>query len=91
MVSRVKLDKAGRVVLPKTVRDQLQLRAGDILELESYGKEITLRRVAGHAQLHKKFGVWVFRSCEPLTNEMVQKAVRRVRDERQRQIVGKHL
>jgi AbrB family looped-hinge helix DNA binding protein len=89
MVSRLTLDKAGRIVLPKPVRDELQLQAGDTLELESSGEEITLRPARSNAQLHKKHGVWVFRSGEPLTNEMVEKTVRDVREERHRQIVGK--
>jgi AbrB family looped-hinge helix DNA binding protein len=90
MVSRLTLDKAGRIVLPKPVRDELQLRAGDTLELESSGEEITLRPARGNAQLHKKRGVWVFRAGEPLTTEMVETAVRDTREERHRQIVGKN-
>jgi AbrB family looped-hinge helix DNA binding protein len=35
MTSRLTVDKAGRVVLPKPVRDELQLSPGDSLELES--------------------------------------------------------
>jgi AbrB family looped-hinge helix DNA binding protein len=33
MTTPVTLDKAGRVVLPKPVRDEMQLCAGDSLEL----------------------------------------------------------
>ncbi len=48
------LDKAGRVVLPKPVRDDMQLRAGDSLELESSEDSIVLRPRRGGAGLHQK-------------------------------------
>ena len=89
MLSKLTLDKAGRIVLPKPLRDELQLEPGDTLELETSGEEIVLRPARGSAQLRKKQGVWVFRSCEPLTPEMVAKTVREVRRERESQILGK--
>jgi len=39
----VTLDKAGRVVIPKTLRDELHLEPGDTLELEAEGERVTLR------------------------------------------------
>jgi len=89
MVSRLTLDKAGRIVLPKPLRDELRLEAGDTLELESSGEEITLRPARGNAQLRKKHGVWVFRSGEPLTPEIVEKTAHKVRQERENHILGK--
>lgn len=83
------MDKAGRVVLPKAVRDELELSPGDVLELESSEKQMTLRPLRGAAPLHKKHGVWVFRSGEPLSQEVVEKTLRQVRRERERQILGK--
>ena len=47
MTTILTLDKAGRVVLPKPLRDELELAAGDTLELESRGEQITLRPVRG--------------------------------------------
>ena len=88
MTSRLTIDKAGRIVLPKPVRDDLRLKAGDSLELESTTEEIVLRPVTGKGQLRKKQGVWVFHSDEPLTPEMVRKTIRDVRRERERQIWG---
>jgi AbrB family looped-hinge helix DNA binding protein len=43
MITRLTLDKAGRIILPKPLRDELRLEAGDTLEVESSGEEITLR------------------------------------------------
>jgi AbrB family looped-hinge helix DNA binding protein len=89
MTGRLTLDKAGRIVLPKILRDEMRLQAGDTLEIESSTNEITLRPTRGHAQLRKKHGIWVYRSGEPLTQEMADKAVRDARQEREDQILGK--
>jgi AbrB family looped-hinge helix DNA binding protein len=88
MRTKLTVDKAGRVVLPKPLRDELQLEAGDILEVESSGDEIRLRPVRGQAQLRKKHGVWVFRAGEPLTATEVEKTVRQVRREREANNLG---
>jgi AbrB family looped-hinge helix DNA binding protein len=89
MVSRLTLDKAGRIVVPKPVRDELQLEPGDTLELESSGDKIILRPARGNGQLRKKHGVWVFRSDEPLTEEVVEQTARKIRKERDERIWGK--
>jgi AbrB family looped-hinge helix DNA binding protein len=60
MTTKVTLDKAGRVVLPKPLRDQMQLAAGDTLQLESEGESITLRPVRPKATLKKECGIWVY-------------------------------
>jgi len=90
MVAKLKLDKLGRIVLPKPVREKLQLSAGDQLELESTEDRITLRPVRGNAQLRKKRGVWVFHSGEPLSEVTVQQTVEQIRRERDDQNRGKH-
>jgi AbrB family looped-hinge helix DNA binding protein len=82
MGARLTLDKAGRIVLPKPVRQKLQLVAGDELDLEASEDRITLRPLRGNAQLRKKHGVWVFRSGEPLPASTVQETIERVRRER---------
>jgi AbrB family looped-hinge helix DNA binding protein len=87
MVGKLTLDKAGRVVLPKPLRDEMRLEPGDVLEIESTGEEITLRPLRGQAQLRKKQGVWVFRSGEPLSASETEKVVRRVRQERESEVL----
>jgi AbrB family looped-hinge helix DNA binding protein len=91
MVSRLTIDKAGRIVLPKPMRDELRLEPGDTLEVESAGEEITLRPSRGQAQLRKKNGVWVYRAGEPLSEAVVKKTVRQVRHERETQNLGERL
>ena len=82
MATRLTLDKAGRIVLPKSVRDDLRLEAGDTLELETSDDRITLRPVQANGQLVKEHGVWVFQSDEPLTDEIVEETARKIRKER---------
>jgi len=60
MTTKLTLDKAGRVVLPKPLRDRLQLAPGDTLHLEMEGERITLRPVRQNVMLKKELGVWVY-------------------------------
>ncbi|HET7442802.1 MAG TPA: AbrB/MazE/SpoVT family DNA-binding domain-containing protein [Terriglobales bacterium] len=89
MVARLTIDKAGRVVLPKPVRDELQLAPGDSLELESSDQQIVLRPVRGTLALQKEHGVWVFCAGEPLSASTVKDTLREVRQERDRANVGR--
>ncbi|MDQ2950530.1 MAG: AbrB/MazE/SpoVT family DNA-binding domain-containing protein [Acidobacteriota bacterium] len=82
MNTTVTLDKAGRVVLPKTLRDELHLEAGDTLELESEGENVTLRPVRSASPLRKEHGVWVFRGSTQLSAEMTNKVLQKLRAER---------
>lgn len=89
MVARLRLGKAGRIVLPKPLRQELQLGPGDALELESCGEQITLRPLRASAPLRKKQGVWVYRSGEPLSHAEVEDTLRQVRREREEAHFGK--
>jgi AbrB family looped-hinge helix DNA binding protein len=82
MNARLIIDKAGRVVIPKPLRIQLQLEPGDGLELESAGEEITLRPVRGTGPLTKELGVWVFRAGLPLPASATDDMLRQIREER---------
>lgn len=89
MNTTLTVDKAGRVVLPKPVRDELQLAAGDSLELESSEDRIVLRPVRGTAGLRKKQGIWVLDVDEPLTVEAVNRTIRDIRREREDSWMGR--
>jgi len=78
----VTLDKAGRVVIPKTLRDELHLEGGDTLELESEGDRMTLRPVRAGSSLRKEHGIWVFRSGRKISAEATEKVLQDVRSER---------
>lgn len=89
MVAKLTMDKAGRIVLPKRLRLELQLAPGDTLEAETSGEEITLRPIRGNAPLSKKHGIWVYRSGEFLPDAAVQETLRQVRHERDQENLGK--
>jgi AbrB family looped-hinge helix DNA binding protein len=84
MSSKVTLDRAGRVVIPKILRDELRLSPGDTLDLTVKGDEVTLRPRRGATPLQKERGVWVFRTGEPLTAGETEETLRNIRAERQR-------
>jgi AbrB family looped-hinge helix DNA binding protein len=56
----VQIDRAGRVVLPKSLRDRLQLRGGDMLAIKVRGNAIELRPTRPTRQLKRINGVLVF-------------------------------
>jgi AbrB family looped-hinge helix DNA binding protein len=83
------IDKAGRIVLPKPIRDELELRPGDALEIECKGEHLTLRPVRGNVQMRKEQGVWVFYSGEPLSPETVEKTRQQIYLEREHRFLGR--
>ena len=82
MNTTVTLDKAGRVVIPKTLRDQLHLEPGDTLQLESEGERVTLRPLRSASPLRKEHGVWVFRSGKTISAAATDKVLRDLREQR---------
>ena len=78
------IDKAGRILLPKPVRETMQLSAGDSLDFENSAEELVLRPSRGNGKMSKKHGVLVFHTGAPLTVETVDKVVRKLRGERDR-------
>jgi AbrB family looped-hinge helix DNA binding protein len=88
MNTRVTIDKAGRVVIPKEIRDELRLEAGDTLTLESEGERVTLRPAHVTTPLQKERGVWVFHGGTPLLLDEANQLVRDAREQRDRQNTG---
>ena len=89
MNTRLIIDKAGRVVIPKPLREQLHLEAGDALEMETAGERITLRPVRGTGSLTKEHGVWVFHSGQPLPASATDEMLQLIREERDLVNLGK--
>jgi AbrB family looped-hinge helix DNA binding protein len=73
------LDRFGRVLIPKKVRVELGLSAGDSLEVESRDDGILIKPLHDEPHLVDKEGVLVF-SGAPMGN--VVEAVRKHREER---------
>ncbi len=85
MTTKITLDKAGRVVLPKPLREEMHLGPGDTLQLESEGERITLRPIRPKAMLKKEYGVWVYQG-EP-TNVSITDLIEREREKRLRELI----
>jgi AbrB family looped-hinge helix DNA binding protein len=80
----VTLDKAGRVVIPKTLRDELRLEPGDTLALESEGENVTLRPVRARTPLRKERGIWVFRTGKKIPASVTDKVLAESRERHDR-------
>ena len=88
MNATITIDKAGRLVLPKPVRDELQLSPGDSLELHSSEDGILLRPARTGGRMKKDHGVWVFDSGKPLTEEVVRRTRHNILHDREHKILG---
>lgn len=54
------VDKFGRIVIPKQLRDDLGLKPGSVLQLEEKDHEVILKPLYEEPQLVNKDGVLVF-------------------------------
>jgi AbrB family looped-hinge helix DNA binding protein len=84
MTTQLTIDGAGRIVLPKPLRKELDIGPGDLLEMERVGERITLRPVRGGVPLAKEKGVWVFRAGRPLAASVTDDLLAEIREERDR-------
>jgi AbrB family looped-hinge helix DNA binding protein len=89
MPTRLVIDKAGRIVIPKPLREELRLEPGDALELENAGEQITLRPVRGTGPLTKEHGVWVFHTGQALPASATEEMLQQIRAERDLDNLGK--
>ncbi len=80
----VQMDKAGRVVLPKPLRDQFNLVPGDKLRLSVEGNSFRLAPEDAGGQLVRKGSVLVFTGAfaEPLTTAKVNELIEQEREGR---------
>ena len=78
----VVIDKAGRVVLPKSVRDELRVTSGDTLNLKLNGDEVVLSPTRSTSPLRRERGVWVFRRGKPIHAAVTDNLLDQLRGER---------
>ncbi|MFW5876689.1 MAG: AbrB/MazE/SpoVT family DNA-binding domain-containing protein [Myxococcota bacterium] len=79
--STITIDKAGRLVLPKALRDRFRLRPGSRLEIAVRDDHLELRPVDQQPALVKVEGWWVHQGM-PDDEEALLNAVERNREER---------
>ncbi len=77
------LDRFGRLVVPKDIRDRLGLRPGTEIEIDAKENELVLRPVAHEPSLKLKKGVLVFSGK---TTGDLRGAVWAHREKRQRKV-----
>ncbi len=83
---KLTVGKAGRITLPKRLREKMRLVPGTVLHLRSDGEDITLRPIAPSATLAKEFGIWVFQGGGS-SHDSIPDLIDRVREERLRDLI----
>ena len=84
--TKLTLDRAGRVLITKTLRHELRLGPGDTLQLDSEGEQITLRPVRPKALVKKERGVWVYQGER--TRASIPDLIDRERAKRSHELMG---
>jgi AbrB family looped-hinge helix DNA binding protein len=84
MRAKVSIDKAGRIVLPKPVRERMRLFPGDDLLVEAETERITLRPVRSEAPLKKELGIWVYQGED--SDVSIADLIERERETRMREL-----
>jgi AbrB family looped-hinge helix DNA binding protein len=82
---RTTIDKAGRIVVPKALRDAMGLEAGHEIELTFTDGRIEIDVPAIDVRLERRDGLLVAVPTQPvpvLTAEMVRAVIEELRDER---------
>jgi AbrB family looped-hinge helix DNA binding protein len=81
----VPIDQAGRVVLPKDVRDELAIKPGDTLKVSIHGASVTLTPNKQSAGFVRKGKALVFSSGgeEVLSQETADRAMEKGREVRE--------
>jgi AbrB family looped-hinge helix DNA binding protein len=80
----VPIDQAGRIVLPKDVREELAIQPGDTLKVSIHGSSVTLTPNHAAVGLVRKGKALVFSSAggDTLSQQTVNRVLDDTRDER---------
>jgi AbrB family looped-hinge helix DNA binding protein len=84
---KLKIDKAGRIVVPKDLRDRLGMRAGTELEVGETADGLILKRAAVTPSMVLEDGIWVHQGVAPKGFDW-EKHIEESRDDRHREISG---
>jgi AbrB family looped-hinge helix DNA binding protein len=88
MHTTVEIDKAGRIVVPKKMRDALHLTPGTRLKVERSGDTLTLEQDLPEPKLEMIDGLWVMTGAPRLTVEDVNAMIDEQRERRMRYVAG---
>jgi AbrB family looped-hinge helix DNA binding protein len=88
MSTTVEIDKSGRIVVPKKLRDSLRLTPGTRLKVERSGDTLKLERDFPEPKLEMIDGLWVMNGGPRLTAEDVNAMIDEQRERRMRYAGG---
>jgi AbrB family looped-hinge helix DNA binding protein len=88
MSTTVEIDKAGRIVVPKKLRDALHLTPGTRLKVERNGDTLTLEPDFPESRLEMIDGLWVMTGGSKLTAEDVNAMIDEQRERRMNFVSG---
>jgi AbrB family looped-hinge helix DNA binding protein len=83
----LRIDSAGRVILPKRIRDRLRLTPGSLLEVEEHPGELVLRPAERAPAIVQRDGLWLYVGEVPGDFNW-DTAVEDDREHRDREILG---
>jgi AbrB family looped-hinge helix DNA binding protein len=87
MNATVEIDKAGRIVVPKKMREALHLTPGTRLTIVRQGERLTLEPNVPTSELVQQDGLWVMAGGSRLTADEVNAVQRQGYKERQQRIM----
>lgn len=77
------IDKAGRIVIPKALRDQLGLEPGTELRLDPQEDSFSVTPIHPEPRMKRVDGFWILSGGGPADFDIVED-IRRMREERDR-------
>ncbi len=89
MKTTLTIDKAGRIVIPKSLRDRLHLSEGVSLQLKANDEEIVLRPTREEGRLIRKRGIPVFQSIGTVTPAEIETIRNSEHLEREQRFLGR--
>jgi AbrB family looped-hinge helix DNA binding protein len=84
----VEIDKAGRIVVPKKLRDELHLTPGTRLRIERAGGQLVLEQDYPEPHLEMRGGLLVMVGGPPSTDEGVVEMINEQREQHMRFVSG---
>jgi AbrB family looped-hinge helix DNA binding protein len=84
----VEIDKSGRIVVPKKLRDELHLTPGTRLRIERTGEQLVLEQEYAEPRLEMRDGLLVMTGGPPIGIDDVLDLIDEQRERRMRYVSG---
>lgn len=83
MSTTVEIDQAGRLVVPKKLRDALHLLPGTRVSLRLQGESIVLKPDMTSANAYQKKGLWVYHASDSVSADDIRHYLEQGRNDRE--------